>query len=117
MKLSVVFTVLNQLKIDHWQTRSHAEHKALAKAYESLDDLFDKLVELVYGREGIPSNKVTYTIKLDSYGEDLLAKYSGMRDKVINYLHSVAQNDGDLKNTVDEIEGEFNHLLYRLQQK
>lgn len=40
-----------------------------------------------------------------------------MRKAVIEYLHTVAQDDGDLKNTVDEIEGEFNHLLYRLQQK
>lgn len=117
MKLSVVFTVLNQLKIDHWQTKSYAEHKALATAYEELDELFDKFVELLYGREGIPSDKVTYAIKSDSYDDDLINKYTAMRKSVIDYLHTVAQNDGDLKNTVDEIEGEFNHLLYRLQQK
>lgn len=117
MKLSVVFTVLNQLKIDHWQTKSYAEHKALGIAYETLDELFDKFVELLYGRVGIPTDNITYTIKSDSYGEDLLNKYTAMRKGVVDYLHTIAQDDGDLKNTVDEIEGEFNHLLYRLQQK
>ena len=117
MKLSVVFTVLNQLKIDHWQTKSYAEHKALATAYEALDELFDKFVELLYGRIGIPTDNTTYSIKSDSYGEDLILKYTAMRKAVVEYLHTVAQDDGDLKNTVDEIEGEFNHLLYRLQQK
>lgn len=117
MKLSVVFTVLNQLKIDHWQTKSYAEHKALATAYEELDELFDKFVELLYGRVGIPAENVVYSVKSDSYGEDLTLKYTAMRKAVVEYLHKVAQDDGDLKNTVDEIEGEFNHLLYRLQQK
>lgn len=68
MKLSVVFTVLNQLKIDHWQTKSYAEHKALGIAYEELDELFDKFVELLYGRVGIPTDNTTYSIKSDSYG-------------------------------------------------
>ena len=62
MKLSVVFTVLNQLKIDHWQTKSFAEHKAL------------------------------------------------------NGLSTITEGRGDLKNIQDDIEGEFNHLLYKLQQ-
>jgi len=116
MKLSAIFTVLNQLKIDHWQTKSYAEHKALATAYEVLDELFDKFVELLYGRDGIPTDQIAYTVKSDSYGGNLSKQYREMKIAVIQYLRTVASNDGDLKNVVDEIEGEFNHLLYRLQQ-
>jgi len=116
MKLSVIFTVLNQLKIDHWQTKSYAEHKALGTAYEELDGLFDKFVELMYGRVGIATDKVLYTVKSDSYNGKLIEKYTAMKKTVIEYLHSASQNYGDLKNLTDEIEGEFNHLLYRLQQ-
>lgn len=116
MKLSVIFTILNQLKIDHWQTPSFAEHKALALAYESLDNLFDKFIEIYYGKNSIPSNKTTYTIKLDSYGDNIINKYTLMRDSVISYLNTVTEGSGDLKNIQDEIESEFNHLLYRLQQ-
>ncbi len=117
MKLSVVFTVLNQLKIDHWQTKSYAEHKALATAYEAFDELFDKFVEIVYGKSMIPTAKVTYNVKSDSYADDLINNYTTMRNNVVPYLSTVAQGNGDLENIKDEIEAEFNHLLYRLQQK
>jgi hypothetical protein len=35
----------------------------------------------------------------------------------MDHVYDVAGNSGDLKNIADEIEGEFNHLLYKLQQK
>lgn len=117
MKLSVVFTILNQLKIDHWQTKSYAEHKALSIAYEALDGLFDKFVELFYGKSKIPDNRVTYTIKSDSYNGNLIDSYTTMKNNVLSYLSTITEGNGDLKNIQDEIEGEFNHLLYRLQQK
>lgn len=119
MKLSFVFTVLNQLKIDHWQTKSYAEHKALGGAYESLDDLLDKFVETYYGKYFIPENKTLYNIKLESYVSEtnLIKKYTQLRDSVINYLSSITAESDDLKNIQDDIEGTFNHLLYKLQQK
>ena len=116
MKLSVVFTVLNQLKIDHWQTKSYAEHKALNGAYKALDILFDTFIEKFYGRENIPAEKITYTIKSDSYNGNLIASYTKMRDGVMTYLSTITKGRNDLKNIQDEIEGEFNHLLYKLQQ-
>jgi len=117
MKLSVVFTVLNQLKIDHWQTKSYAEHKALGTAYEALDELFDKFVEIYYGKNKISDARVTYTVKSDSYGDNLIGNYTTMKNNVISYLSTLTEGSGDLKNIQDEIEAEFNHLLYRLQQK
>jgi hypothetical protein len=117
MKLSAVFTVLNQLKIDHWQTKSYAEHKALGIAYEELDELFDKFVETYYGKSKILDARVTYTVKSDSYGGDLVSNYTTMRNNIVSYLSTITEGNGDLKNIQDEIEGEFNHLLYRLQQK
>jgi len=38
-------TIQNQLKIYHWQTESHAEHKALDKTYNKFTDLSDKFIE------------------------------------------------------------------------
>ncbi len=116
MKLSVIFTVLNQLKIDHWQTKSYAEHKAFGTAYEAFDELFDKFVEVYYGRFTIETVQKIYAIKSDTYTENVIARYTAMRDSVVDYLSELVRGYGDLKNIVDEIEGEFNHLLYRLQQ-
>jgi hypothetical protein len=39
--------------IQHWQTTSYAEHKALQKYYESMPDLVDDLVETYMGRNGL----------------------------------------------------------------
>ena len=116
MKLSFIFTTLNQLKIDHWQTKSFAEHKALGAAYDSLGDLFDTFVEKFYGREGIPENGGTITSRGSSYTGNLIASYSDLRDTVLGYLSTLTEGRGDLKNIQDDIEGEFNHLIYRLQQ-
>lgn len=119
MKLSVPFTVLNQLKIDHWLTRSFAEHTALQKAYESFDDLFDKLVETFFGKTSIPGDMITYTIKSESYDGNLISRYTQMKISVVSYLRDLASGSdmSDIRNIVDEIEGEFNVLIYRLNQK
>jgi DNA-binding ferritin-like protein len=117
LNLTVLFTVLNTLKIDHWQTSSFAEHKALGTAYKKLDGLFDTFVEHFYGIAGFPNSEVSYKITLSSYSDNLIAKYNNIRKEVVGYLQSAANNSGDLKNICDEIEGEFNHLLYRLNQK
>jgi len=121
MKLTVILGTLNQIKTDHWQTKSHAEHTALGDAYEALDGLFDKFVELVYGRQGIPALQnntgSVYKASFEPYKDDVLKRYVSLMKEVMEHLYDVAGDAGDLKNVADEIEGEFNHLLYKLQQK
>jgi hypothetical protein len=121
LKLTILLGTLNQLKVDHWQTKSYAEHKALGKAYKALDGLFDRFIELVYGREGIPaltSNAGSvYRATFEPYNNEMLKRYVALKSEVVEHLYDVAGDSGDLKNVVDEIDGEFNHLLYRLQQK
>jgi hypothetical protein len=110
-----------QFRILHWQTKSYAEHKALGKSYEALDGLFDKFIELVYGREGIPAltNNAgsVYRATFEPYNEGMLKRYATLMKEVMEHLYDVAGAANDLKNISDEIEGEFHHLLYRLQQK
>ena len=35
----------NQLRINHWQTDSYAQHKAFGETYDALGGLLDELVE------------------------------------------------------------------------
>ena len=44
--VSPLLTILNQIKVYHWQTTSFSEHKALDMAYESLGELVDEFVEV-----------------------------------------------------------------------
>jgi|LakMenEpi03Aug12_release.lakeMendotaPanAssembly.Ray.scaffolds.fasta_scaffold211628_2 hypothetical protein len=118
MKITPFLVILNQIKIFHWQTRSYAEHKALGEAYESLDGLFDKLIETYYGKYGRPTDQIEYTFKAFTYKPELATTIKDYRDQLMSELSSVlTEQDLDLLNLKDEIEGQFNHLLYLLTLK
>ena len=115
VRLTPFLTTLCQFKIFHWQTTSYAEHKALEKAYNNLDELFDSFVEIYYGKYGRPSDSPEYNIKAETYGGDIKETVSGFRDQLMSELNNLlGENDSELKNIKDEIEGEFNRLLYLL---
>jgi len=121
MKLSPLLSFLDQLKVLHWQTFSYSEHKALGKAYDSLSDLSDRFVETYYGKYGKELSLTTYNFSVDSYSEGLDVKklVSTRKRELISYLRNelLTPADGDLKNIVDEIEGQINHLQYLLELK
>jgi hypothetical protein len=117
MKLTYLLTSLNQLRIDHWQTKLYAEHKALGTAYEALDALFDTFVETYKGKNSDELTPTVYTVKTNSYNGNLIANYTTMRDSLNEYLGSCTDGSADLENIRADILGEFNHLLYRLQLK
>ena len=115
VRLTPFLTTISQLKIFHWQTTSYAEHKALQKAYENLDELFDSFVEVYYGKYGRPTNAPEYIIKAETYAGDIKETVKGFRDQLMKELTTVLkEEDKDLLNLKDEIEGEFNRLLYLL---
>jgi hypothetical protein len=115
VRLTPFLTTISQLKIFHWQTTSYAEHKALGKAYENLDELFDSFVEVYYGKYSRPSDAPEYNIKAESYGGDIKETIKGFRDQLMNELSNLLkEEDRDLLNLKDEIEAEFNRLLYLL---
>jgi hypothetical protein len=120
--INIVFLgLLAQLKTDHWQTTSFAEHKALATAYEALDGLFDTFVEVLYGKNGIPNFQngydATYKVAFKPYNNDMIGRYSALKKETMELVYEAASDSRDLQNISDEILAEFNHLLYRLQQK
>lgn len=121
MKIAPILAFQNQLRVFHWQTFSYAEHKALGKAYEILDELFDTFVETYYGKYGKSSEIVEYTIRLESYGSDRDVKktIANKKRELIGYIRSqvLTDADQDLKNITDDIEGQINRLQYLLDLK
>ena len=119
MKFTPFFTILNQLRIYHWQTKSYAQHKALGKACENLDELFDSFVETYLGKYGSDIKNIEYTVRSESYkfnnAAELSARLSELFEKFLEVINSMlAEEDTDLKNIRDDILGEFNHLKYLL---
>jgi hypothetical protein len=117
MKLTLFLTFLIQLKIYHWQTFSYSQHKALGKSYENLDNLFDKFIEVYYGKYGKGDYSIVYNVNALSYKETDIKKELGNRKReLLSYLRNdlLQGSDSDLLNIVDEIESEVNHLQYLL---
>lgn len=112
--LSEILQFVNQIRIFHWQTKSHAKHVALGQLYEKLDESVDKFIETYQGiYERIVLQKVV--IKLDNIITDqkMIQYIKTCRDKW-NKLVSKQIKDTDLLNIRDEILGHINQTLYLL---
>jgi len=121
MKLVPFLSFLNQLKVYHWQTFSYAQHKALNKAHVNLSELFDEFVEVYLGKYGKDYQNKEYTFTIESYKEGMDLKKAIITKKLalMNFIRNelLSENDRDLLNIADSIEGEINHLQYFLDLK
>ncbi len=109
--------IQSQLKVLHWQTKSHAKHLAFGETYDVLDDLIDNFVEIamgIYGRFKLEEEETNISIQNLS-DIDLL----GMIKTVRSSLHQMEINpkDTDLLNIKDEILAQINKLSYLLTLK
>ena len=52
----------SQSHVFHLQTGSYAEHKALQKFYENIDDMLDELIEAYQGENEIITDYQSYNI-------------------------------------------------------
>jgi DNA-binding ferritin-like protein len=106
----------NQLRMLHWGTNSYAEHKALGKAYETLDGLIDTFVETWMGINGKRLGSVKLVLNEYSVGsaERLL-------DQAIQFfttdVEEMVKENTDLTNIRDEMLGTINHTKYLLTLK
>ena len=111
-----LLTILNQLRIYHWQTTSYAQHKALGKAYDELSELVDEFIEVYMGKYGRIEAKSGSTT-IDLFNTDQLPVNSFV-DNAVEYLISIEipnkEEDTDLVNIRDTMLGELNRLKYLL---
>ena len=103
--------VSNNIKAAHWLTNSYAEHKALGKFYEGLNDLLDSFVETYQGKYGRVDVSGVIAIGNEESGKMLC-----------NIVYVTAQQleekfdktDTDLLNILADIKGLANHTKYLL---
>ncbi len=117
----------NQIKIYHWQTQSHPEHKALDKLFDILNDQNDRWVETFMGKYGriqlTPEHHLISLANLSDlpkepqypirdYLADWVEEIRGIRD-----AHFNGSEDSDLSNIFDEIFGDIHKTRYLLTLK
>jgi len=117
MHISTFLTIQAQLRILHWQTKSYAEHKALGKAYDLLDELVDQFVEVHSGKYGNTLAKTNFQISAVNYKD---ANVMALIDSYIGYLTNelpqvCKEGDTDLLNIRDEMLSVLNRTKYLLR--
>jgi hypothetical protein len=109
------FTMREQIKLYHWQTKQYSRHKATDGVIDALDKHIDEYVEIYMGKYGRPKmTSRTNTIKIQNLSETNITKFikqciSVLQGSLVKHLKP---NDTDLMNLRDEMLGELNQLLY-----
>ena len=119
MKLTeFLLTIQNQLKVFHWQTKSHAEHKALDSAYDSFNELNDQFMEAYMGKYGREEAKDQFNIILENYDDSFESKINAYIKILEEELpKGLKDKDTDLLNIRDEMLATLHQLLYLLSLK
>ena len=109
------FTMREQIKLFHWQTKSYPRHKATDAVIDSLDESIDKYVEVYMGKYGrMKMSGSNSTIHVKNLSETSIIKFiktciTHLNKDLVSRLHT---DDTDLVNIRDEMLGELNQLLY-----
>jgi hypothetical protein len=106
----------NQTKINHWQTKSYARHKAFDKLFNKLIDLTDTFAETAMGKYGrFKLEEEDKTINLVNLSElDLKEMLETSKDALIQWTEEFDSKDTDILNIRDEILGLLNRITYLL---
>jgi hypothetical protein len=111
--------MLNTVKLYHWKTTSHSQHKATDELYSNLNSSIDSFVEIMLGKDGSRVNLTNVkSIPLNDYTN--LSDFKQEVDMYKEYLINLQVNtkkDTDLLNIRDEILGHLNQFTYLLTFK
>ena len=114
--VNFLLSLLIQMKINHWQTKGLARHKAFGKFYDSLSDLIDTFVESAMGKYGrFVLDEESKTIQLNNLSEiEMKGLINTVRESLVMMSEQLDPTDTDLLNIRDEMLGELNKLSYLL---
>lgn len=94
--------LLKQLKLAHWRTGKFASHEALGGAYDDLQDTLDELVEAQFGKHG------------RDVEDDSVDAVTQHVSKLEQWMATISENDGEIKNLAEEALGKIQKLKYLL---
>jgi DNA-binding ferritin-like protein len=101
-----------QLHLLHWQTTSYAQHKALGKLYEFVQDFKDELVEKIMGytgkRPGLYKIEPLTNCKPEQCVSDLMSFASALK------MYGEKNGYHDVCNLADSLSGEAAKTRYLL---
>jgi len=115
--------MLNTVKLYHWKTYSHSQHKATDELYTNLNSNIDTFVETMLGKTGGRVNLVkqkTLPLLAIENINDFKKEITQYKNFLINMSKDSELNtssNSDLMNIRDEILGNLNQFTYLLTFK
>ena len=112
--IAVSYSIINQTKLWHIQTRNYAAHKAFNRVYDSITDLSDDFIESYVG---------TFSSRPDTPVLDNLISYTNNQDAITYYkemitrlksLHFELDDATHLQNILDEMNATLTQANYLL---
>jgi hypothetical protein len=103
-----------QMKVNHWQTKGYARHKAFGEFYDVMDGLIDTFVESAMGKYGrFVLEDETKNVQINNLSDiDMKGLINTVREALVQI--ELDEKDTDLLNIRDEMIGEVNKLSYLL---
>jgi hypothetical protein len=121
--VTMFLQMLNTVKLYHWRTYSHSQHKASDDLYSNLNSNIDTFVETMLGKTGGRVNLVkqkTLPLLAIENINDFKNEISKYKSFLINMSKDSELNttgNSDLLNIRDEILGNLNQFTYLLTFK
>lgn len=101
-----------QLHLTHWQTTSYAEHKALGKLYEYVQDFKDGVIEKLMGYTGKRPNPYKIEALINCTGNECVSNLLSFASSLKSY--GEANSYHDIANLADALSGEAAKTKYLL---
>ena len=115
--------MLNTVKLYHWKTYSHSQHKATDELYANLNSNIDTFVETMLGKKGgrinLAKQKTLPLLAIDNINnfKQEIAKYKSFLINMSKDSELNTSSNSDLMNIKDEILGNLNQFTYLLTFK
>lgn len=108
--ISRVFYDRNFAHLEHWKTKSYAEHQAFGDFYEGIIELIDKLVETYQGAFDIIGDVEVY-----EPSKNVLQYLKTEVAWIAQNRESISQDVSALENIIDEIVALYLKTIYKLE--
>jgi len=108
--ISELHEVLMCTKLSHYSTKSFAQHEALGKTYDSINDLADSITERILGYTNDTLTSFTFKEILPSPASMLGTKIIGLAERLEKT--SKENNWPDVENLAQELSGVGAQLSY-----
>lgn len=108
-------SLLGQVKLFHWATRSYVQHKALDELHDALSSKVDLFVEAFSGKMDVqPFKKFTVTTKASSDASKVIKYLESERQK-LEHLHGQLGKQPELSNILEEMMAEISKSVYLMR--